>query len=199
MPPINAAALAAALVGDLENFLAAATPGGIEQQEAQGQAQMVAAFNTLPKRILNHAITYAMLEQAWGIAVGADQDDIFVKVAFPAGWAMRPTSHNMHSDLLDATGTCRAGIFYKAAFYDRSASLRITPRYAIHNDYGDPLTRVTVVDHKTTTVLLECGSPSAKDYTAMDASEQEADRWLTEHFPNFADPLAYWNDHVERA
>ena len=38
---INPAALAALLGGEMENFIAASTEGGIEAQEAAGQAQFV--------------------------------------------------------------------------------------------------------------------------------------------------------------
>jgi len=44
---MNLAALRALAEGDDENFVVAATPGGIEAQEAQGQRDFVAS-DTLP-------------------------------------------------------------------------------------------------------------------------------------------------------
>ena len=41
------AALSALVKGDIANFVAAATPGGIEAQEAQGQCDLVSS-DTLP-------------------------------------------------------------------------------------------------------------------------------------------------------
>ncbi len=45
----NTAAVAAALKGDFEDAMVAATPGGIEQQEAMGQSAMVGTLGILPK------------------------------------------------------------------------------------------------------------------------------------------------------
>jgi hypothetical protein len=46
-------------------------------------------------------------------------------VSLPPGWKVVPTDHSMWSDLVDAKGEKRASIFYKAAFYDRDAFIRI--------------------------------------------------------------------------
>ncbi len=114
--------LMALLNGDDENAMVAATPGGIEAQEARGQQQFVNT-STLPIEVRNG--TY----EAHGITVGEPVDDLFVSVTLPDGWKKVPTSHSMWSDLIDEQGRVRASIFYKAAFYDRSAfaSLREIP------------------------------------------------------------------------
>ena len=52
-------------------------------------------------------------------------DDLFFNVVLPEGWEVRETDHSMHSDLFDAEGKRRGGIFYKAAFYDRRASFNM--------------------------------------------------------------------------
>ena len=54
-------------------------------------------------------------------------DDLFTDVKLPQGWRIQPTNHSMWSDLLDEAGVKRAAIFYKAAFYDRSAFIRFEP------------------------------------------------------------------------
>jgi hypothetical protein len=114
---ISPAAMIAALTGDLENAMIAATPGGIEAQEARGQKDFV-ANNTLP--IKCNFCTREQLEEM-GIVFGEPVDDLFVEVQLPKGWKKVPTDHSMWSDLVDAEGHKRASIFYKAAFYDRDA------------------------------------------------------------------------------
>lgn len=115
------AAFAAAANGDLDNFFMAATPGGIEAQEAAGQATFVAQ-ESLPKRIMD--ITREQLE-ALGFQFGEDLDDLFVTARLPKGWKKEAApDHSMWSYLIDENGKRRASIFYKAAFYDRSAFMR---------------------------------------------------------------------------
>ncbi len=60
-----------------------------------------------------------------GIEFLQEADDLFVFAILPDGWKKQATDHDMHSELIDDKGVVRARIFYKAAFYDRSAS--ITP------------------------------------------------------------------------
>jgi hypothetical protein len=115
----NPAALLAALSGDVSNAEVASTPGGIEAQEAAGQA-MLCASAQLPKKMLG--CTRESLE-ALGFKFGADVDELFVTCTLPAGWKKKATDHSMHSDLVDEQGRTRAGIFYKAAFYDRRADM----------------------------------------------------------------------------
>ncbi len=116
-PPIfTMAALAAAAAGQTENFIAASTPGGIEAQEVAGQIAFV-ANETLPKDGIECV-------KAMGVKVLDAADDLFVNVQLPDGWRKKPTDHSMWSELLDDKGVKRAAIFYKAAFYDRSAFIR---------------------------------------------------------------------------
>lgn len=124
---MNLAALAAASRGDLANALVASTPGGIERQEAAGQRTLVDSA-MLPKEISG-----ATREQltALGFKFGADVDELFVTCELPPGWTTRGTDHSMHSDLLDEQGRKRAGIFYKAAFYDRRADMSMERRYRV--------------------------------------------------------------------
>ena len=113
------AALLALMGGDEENFLAASTPGGIERQEKEGQESFVAS-ETLPKDM--QGCSREKLEKI-GFVFGDDIDDLFVSVVMPEGWKKEPTDHSMWSKLVDEKGRERASIFYKAAFYDRSAHM----------------------------------------------------------------------------
>lgn len=105
-----------------ENFLAASVPGGIEAQEAEGQSKFVMS-DCLPKEMLR-GTTREKLENL-GIKFGADVDDIFVSCTLPKGWSKKATDHSMWSKLIDDKGKVIASIFYKAAFYDRSAHICI--------------------------------------------------------------------------
>ncbi len=115
----NPAALSALMRGDVENAIVAQTPGGIELQEAAGQAALVGTRDLLPRDCPREQL------EALGFVFGEDADDLFVNVTLPKGWRKKATDHSMWSDLLDDKGVKRGSIFYKAAFYDRSAFLRL--------------------------------------------------------------------------
>lgn len=117
----NPAAVSAAARGDMDNFMVAATPGGIEAQEAMGQAALAGTKDALPKDCPQKDL------EALGFVFGEPIDDLFINATFPAGWRKKATDHSMWSELLDETGKKRGAIFYKAAFYDRRAFMRLEP------------------------------------------------------------------------
>lgn len=197
---MNLAALQAALNGDLENAMVASTPGGIEAQEKAGQTMFVSNA-TLPKEMLG-GCTREMLE-AIGIKFGADVDDLFVTAQLPDGWKKRATDHSMWSDLFDEKGRKRAAIFYKAAFYDRKAHISLCRRYNISvyeacdangnaAEYGKHSHMKTIVQD-CGVLLHEVGLREDRDYATCDAHEAQAEAWLNEHYPDWRNPLAYWN------
>lgn len=101
--------------------LANSFPGGIENQEAAGQADLV-KDDTLPTEITEDC--QVMLEKAGVIFKGPVKDDpLFQHVILPKGWKKLPTLHDMWSHLEDDKYKLRAKIFYKAAFYDRRARM----------------------------------------------------------------------------
>lgn len=196
---ITSAALSAAASGNLGNFIAAITPGGIEAQEAAGQATFVSNA-TLPKEML-HGCDREKLEQM-GIKFGADADDLFVTVQLPEGWKKKATDHAMWSDLLDDNGRKRAAIFYTAAFYDRSAHISLCRRYGVSGyepcdnegnaaEHGKNSHMKTVVKDGDA-ALHVVGIREDSDYKTGEAHGKEAGDWLTAHFPNWQNPLAYW-------
>jgi hypothetical protein len=189
------AALSAATKGDLENFMVAATPGGIERQEADEQRKAV-AVQRLP---INGTIsakydgkdTPRALWENLGFVFGEKHDDIFVNVTFPAGWKLKPTDHSMWSDLLDDKGRKRAAMFYKGAFYDRSAHIYMVTRFSHEADY-------TVADYPRPVHVTDCGKGihvvgSAANYSDGDRLGEVAKAWLTEKYPQWEDPTAYWD------
>lgn len=185
------AALQAAARGDLANAIAASTPGGIEAQEAAGQRAMASSFRTLPKE-MDRAIA-----ERFGFVFGEDDDELFVNVTAPEGWAIRPTDHSMHSDIVDGKGRVRGTIFYKAAFYDRRADGRWTPRYRVENEYAEGWVAIAsrVVDSATGETLFSEPVPAegGDEWRRRDVSDRIAIDHLTSRFPDYRDPAAYWD------
>jgi hypothetical protein len=96
----------------------------IEGMEARGQRELVRS-EVLPTEILRG--TDADFE-ALGFTFGdpVDGDPMFRKATLPDGWTKQGTDHSMWSKVVDHRGIERAAIFYKAAFYDRSAHMSLS-------------------------------------------------------------------------
>lgn len=101
-------------------WLFGADPESIERQEAQGQQQLTLS-SQLPKDGLTPDGAARCNIQ---LVCPSKDDDLFMDVILPKGWALKPTDHSMWSDLVDEQGVKRAAVFYKAAFYDRKAFIR---------------------------------------------------------------------------
>lgn len=203
----NPAAIGALLSGDVENFKVAATPGGIEAQEKAGQAMLVGS-STLPRHaggMLAWEEVRAELE-AMGVVFGDVVDDLFITATLPPGWRKVGTDHDMHSELRDDKDRVRAGIFYKAAFYDRRADISITPRYGIDtlHDAGDGKIAAAVIDRGNNAAVLFNSATQdrwpPKDQKGMSAYYAHADElrkacvdWLDEHRPQWRNATAYWD------
>lgn len=183
-------------------------PGAIERQEARGQRELVQS-EVLPADCRPNC--RAALEKA-GVVFGApvDGDPLFVHATLPAGWKKQATEHAMHSDLLDEKGRVRAGIFYKAAFYDRRASMNASRRYDVGVDYytpearekrGTETFRACVRDGKEIIFLGEWhtvpypppGQWPEGFQTANDLARKDAVAWISERYPDWENPAAYWD------
>ena len=126
--------------------LVMALPGGIEASEARGQRQLVES-SVLPTDIrdpyedgkLLKGATRSLME-SWGFVFGevVSGDPMFQNVQLPAGWKKKGSSHAMWSSVVDDKGRERLSIFYKAAFYDRSAFMGIVSRYKVDTEPQDP-------------------------------------------------------------
>lgn len=197
---MKAATFGALIRGDIKNAIIAETPGGIEAQEAAGQKSFV-ANSTLP--IECNSGIHEQFEQI-GIVFGEPVDDLFIEVQLPDGWRKERTEHSMWSNLLDAQGRVRATLFYKAAFYDRCAFMNIVRRFSYRaqpvggyeSDYDNKTTpRVCVVtDCDEVIWQSEVMSPSddIEWFNLSDRLAPQGEAWLNEHYPNWRDPLAYW-------
>lgn len=183
------AAIQAALNGDI-NLLAASTPGGIERQEAEGQQSFVAS-QTLPKECPKQEL------EALGFNFLSESDDIFVNVQFPEGWSIKPTDHSMWNDLIDSKGRKRGSIFYKAAFYDRSAHMSLDRRYSYRPDY-DVKDGVQYVVTDCDEVIfrtrkIECEQYSDEYWDADKTCEEAVKVWIDGKFPKWENSSAYWD------
>lgn len=195
---LTPAALAAFARGDMDNFAVAATPGGIEAQEKAGQTSFV-ANSQLPKDCPRDDL------EKLGFKFGKDVDDIFVSVLMPPGWKKVATDHSMWSDMVDDKGRKRGSIFYKAAFYDRNAHMRLAKRYCITdykgcdkagtaadpNDYNAPYRAVVIEDCGSE--IHRIGIVRQNAYADKSKMVGRAEAWLNEHFPQWREATAYWD------
>lgn len=164
-------------------------------QEAEGQRSFVGS-DTLPTEM--GADDRATLEAA-GVVFGevVPGDDLFQYVQLPAGWTKRSTSHSMHNDLLDDKGRKRAGIFYKAAFYDRNAHLYCVRRFSVELDYDELEKGFAIVYVKDggevklvkTVQFVEKSDEESARQQAFDGAKN----WLNTNFPDWENPAAYWD------
>lgn len=194
------AALGALLNGDIDNFRLASIPGGIEAQEKAGQIKFV-GDQTLPKEIIGEG-SYETLEKL-GFIIGPDYDNIFFSCEFPDGWTKIPTEHSMWSYVIDSKQRKRIRVFYKGAFYDRRSHMefikRLTYGYYPESFYKDP--DETYEQRQSGLwygAVLDQDDPIYKiggyaDGVNERESKEAVLSWLTKNYPDFKNPLAYWD------
>jgi len=109
----------------------------VREMEAEGQRQLVAS-TLIPAELIGG--TEEDL-RALGIEPGEPDpaDPLFRTATLPQGWSRQTSDHTMWSYIVDQHGRRRAAVFYKAAFYDRRAHLRIhqVASYAGDLVYGE--------------------------------------------------------------
>lgn len=189
---LTPAALSAIARGDLHNAFVAVTPGGIEGQEKAGQAMLTLKFNQLPKEYL-----YWRGEGTWqeamgrlGFKFGADVDDLFISITPPAGWTLRASDHSMWSYIHDEQGRKRGKVFYKAAFYDRSAHFSLDTRYQAGGEYEGDKRYSRARDTATGSILIEYGP--TEDYSQSEKEDRVTFKWLDDARPDWHNVEAYW-------
>ena len=191
------------------DLLAASEPGGIERQERMGTASLTRSSSQesaqLPK---NMGPNGRVVLEASGVVFGKDADDLFIHATLPEGWSIKASDHRLYSHLFDASGRERAEIFYKAVTYDRSADLRVRCRYAVSTstavnadgkevEYGsDEHThcQIALLDAKRVLEVIELTPVEGTDSRNLrEAAGERAREVLTNRFPNWQDPAAYWD------
>lgn len=97
-------------------------PKAIEAQEKRGQEELVNS-EQLPCKCIPKADKEKL--ESYGIKFGEplENNPLFCNAVLPKGWKKEASDHDMWSYLVDDKGKRRASIFYKAAFYDRSAHI----------------------------------------------------------------------------
>ncbi len=196
--PINTKRQAAEQPG-MQSWVMGGNPDAILAQEAQGQKSFVGS-DTLPTDMGRHSdYTKAVLEAAGvkfhGVVEG---DDMFQYVEFPQGWKKVATDHSMWSKLVDDKGRERAGIFYKAAFYDRSAHMSLSCRYGVSFDYTRfDKENVGVANVTDSGKVIHTTEPipatGEKRYDTSDKANKVAVEWLDKSYPGWRNPGAYWD------
>ena len=187
-------------------FLAKAIVQGpskaIQQQEASGQDSLVES-DTLPTDMTcsDGYDPKRVLESVGMKFLGPVEDDeLFQYVEPPKGWKKVKTDHPLWSKLIDDRGRKRASIFYKAAFYDRSAYMIILRRFNLRLDYkreekeGIVVVNVTDCGEKIyTTEPIPLPANEKKRRKAEKKAEKNARKWLNKHYPGWENPAAYWD------
>ncbi len=178
-----------------ENMLAAMLPGGIEAQEAHGQRIFVQS-ETMPKDGGMGIDSRPLLEQI-NIKVLGDYDDIFYSVELPAGWHKEPTEHPMWNKLIDDKGRERASIFYKAAFYDRNAHMRLKGRFRAGFEvvggwenyrFNNPNTRYFGAVYDDNKIIWRSDESDDNEIVTKLAIAKVA-----EMYPDYKNTAAYWD------
>lgn len=127
----------------------------------------------------------AILEAAGVKFLGPVPDNkLFQYVELPLGWKRIKTDYHNSFSIVDANGHLRAKEFYKAAFNDSQASMRLQGRYDYCVDETDDKTVFTAITDKMKGVIHTI--PGAQDLTAT--------KWLNANYPDWRNPGAYWND-----
>lgn len=174
---------------NLDNLLAALTPSGIEAQEKAGQLAALEK-QTLPIELSPPRSTWESL----GFVFHEPVDALHISVTFPAGWTKRATDHSMWTDIMDAEGRKRGAIFYKAAFYDRSASAHLSARFSVTKYAEYSVTQLkTVIRDAANKAESIVGIRDQTDHNLGDQHEAEAREWLNQHYPDWRNPISYWN------
>jgi hypothetical protein len=179
-------------------LLGANTGDCIERQERDGQRQLAQDDELPTDGIDDPALA------AWGVVKGEVKqgDPMFCHVTLPTGWSKVPTDHPMHTNLVDQGGRRRAAIFYKAAFYDRSASIRPCSRFSAgpyKDDWADRDAQYFPAIFDGSKIAWRGAFiPHGKErWGDSDKARDIAERLLKSKFPDYQDVLKYWDAKVD--
>lgn len=149
------------------------TSGYIENQEAAGQRQLVNS-DRLP---VDSGGTDADFE-AVGFTFGPpdEHDPLFRPATLPEGWKREGSDHSMGSYVVDPLGRRRVSVFYKAAFYDRRASMYlVSPAGYLHEFLwgDDPDARPVLDEEWLTPEVADAELAKIRDGQLAEAKEYE--------------------------
>jgi hypothetical protein len=170
-------------------------PGMIEASERRGQAQLVSS-TLLPSDMSGQRELFEKFGFKFGERV--KYDPMFIHAELPAGWSKKETDHSMWSKIVDERGVDRVAVFYKAAFYDRSAHMYLECRYNIDVTYDGDYSKAKeatakVLDLKKGTVLFEeTKAKGPNDHSAYGVARDAADAWCKVNFPDYEKGPEAW-------
>lgn len=108
----------------------------IEGMEVAGQRQLVASTKFPTDRNRWGDDDSRWLALGFTFSEFDPHDPMFCDATLPEGWKREGSDHAMWSYIVDERGIRRVGIFYKAAFYDRSAHASLLrPGYEAANAF----------------------------------------------------------------
>ena len=177
----------------------------IENMEAEGQQEAIRR-TLLARRMYPSQADWESLGFTF---IDIPDDSVMYQAELPEGWSIEATSHQMHSNILDANGHKRGSMFYKASFYDRNASMSLERRYNIHRRYLDEEGRTFEVYFGTETEAIFVAGKVVKPkngteaeidaaYKTAEQLQQFAVAWANEHYPDWENVHAYWDDTLTK-
>lgn len=107
--------------------------GAIEAQEKRAQQQLVHS-DRLPVDTQDTDDEFVALGFTFGEP--DPRDPIFRPATLPKGWSKQASDHDMWSYIVDSLGRRRVGVFFKGAWYDRSANMRVQSVYSYVQEAG---------------------------------------------------------------
>jgi hypothetical protein len=175
----------------------------IEDMEAQGQRELTSQTTKLPAEGSTNPV-WKKMGVIFGPLVAGDA--VFREVKLPQGWGWKAAdadTNTMWNYLVDERGRVRGKMFYKAAFYDRRATIHPVTRYQcdreskIKDDYDCPF-REVVKDTATGAVLFMTDwverpvKYTPEDLAREGAARKQTAAWLDANRPEWKDASAYW-------
>jgi len=118
----------------------------ITEMEKAGQSQVVNS-TSLPTEGSD-----ALAALGFKLGPVGQGDDLFREVTLPDGWSKQGSDHDMWSYVVDHHGRRRVSVFYKAAFYDRRAFLRVNTVDAYVYEAIDGRVTALILDENWATV-----------------------------------------------
>lgn len=159
----------------------------ITEMESAGQSQLVNS-DRLPTDRGDDA---PFLELGFTFGDPEQGDPMFCPATLPDGWKREGSDHAMWSYLVDGLGRRRASIFYKAAFYDRRAFMRMeTPSSYVQSKLWDGTPVLLDEEWLTPAVAVETLNRIAQMY---DEQAIEADGLAAE---SPAERAGHWTDRA---
>ena len=135
-------------------------------------------------------------------------DEMFVNAQLPIGWKMEGEPDSIVEKIIDENGLDRAAIISN---YKDDTSMQLLSRYGIRTNYIDSKngsTHEIYFGNEKEKIFIagrvffadEYDDETRKElYKIEDRLEKVARKYADEHYPNWANVLAYWNDEAQKA